>query len=184
MKPIPKNKILILLLALTLTTSQIYCTKKNEEFVEFTYGLSMNPEFPRAGIKIKEDNYVYYCEEIMNFGEKNYLNYHTGKYKFYKSEEKLEFSKYKELVVKNFSDKIHKNYISIADATYQQINFNLDSKKSKQEFFNIQLNSNQEKIMIEIWELKEKLKFKSIDSIYFNQERLQEKLPKPPLLTK
>ena len=59
---------------------QISCTKKNEEFIEFTYGLSMNPEFPRAGIQIKGDNYVYYCEEIMNLGDKYYLNNQTGKY--------------------------------------------------------------------------------------------------------
>ena len=163
---------------------QISCTKKNEEFIEFTYGLSMNPEFPRAGIQIKGDNYVYYCEEIMNIGDKYYLNNQTGKYKFYKSEKKVEFSKYKELVIKNFSDTIHKNFISVADATYQQIDFNLDTKKIKQGFFDIQLDSNQVNVLYEVWELKKRLKFKPIDSIYFNQERLQEKLPVPPLLQK
>lgn len=163
---------------------QISCTKKDQEFIEFTYGLSMNPEFPRTGIKIKSDNYVYYCEETMNLGDKYYLNNHTGKYQFYKSEKKIEFSNYKELVIKNFSEKIHKNYISIADATYEQIDFKLDTKKVKQGFFSIQLNQNQENVHKEIWELKNKLKFKPIDSIYFNQERLQEKLPKPPPLNK
>jgi hypothetical protein len=184
MKTAPVNKISKLLLLLFLTLLQFSCSKKNEDFIEFTYGLSMNPEFPRAGIKIKGDNYVYYCEEIMNLGDEFYLNNQTGKYKYFKSEEKVEFPKYKELVIKNFSDKIQKNYISIADATYEQIDFNLDSKKVKQAFFNIQLNSNQEKINNQIWELKKKLKFKSIDSIYFNQERLQEKLPEPPPLNK
>ena len=159
---------------------QISCKKKEPEFIEFTYGLSMNPKFPRAGIKIKNDNYVYYCEEIMNLGDKYYLNNQTGKYKFYKSEQKVEFLKYKNLVSKNFSQKIHKNYLTIADATYEQIDYELDSKKVKQGFFSIQLNKNQEKIINEIWELKDKLKFKQIDSIYFNQERLQEKLPEPP----
>ena len=182
MKTIALNKISLLFLVLTML--QISCNKNNEDFIEFTYGLSMNPEFPRAGIKIKGDNYVYYCEEIMNLGDKYYLKNQTGKYKYYKSEQKVEFSKYEELVIKNFSDKIHKNYIGIADATYEQIDFNLDSKKVKQAFFNTQLNSNQEKIINQIWELKKKLKFKSIDSIYFNQERLQEKRPEPPLLNK
>ncbi len=142
----------------------------------------MDPEFPRAGIKLKSDNYVYYCEEIMNIGDKYYLNNQTGKYKFYKSEDKIDFSKYKKLVIENFAEKIHKNYISIADATYEQIDFKLDSQKVKQGFFSIQLNENQKKVNNEIWKLKNKLKFKSIDSIYFNQERLQEKFPEPPPL--
>ncbi|UWX68216.1 hypothetical protein NZD85_06365 [Empedobacter stercoris] len=184
MKTAPINKISIFILLLIITFLQISCTKKSEDFIEFTYGLSMDPEFPRAGIKIKSDNYVYYCEEIINKGDKYYLNNQTGKYKFYKSEEKIKFSKYKELVIKNFSEKIHKNYISIADATYEQIDFKLDSKKIKQGFFNVQLNQNQRNIQNEIWKLKNKLKFKSIDSIYFNQERLQEKLPEPPPLNK
>lgn len=172
------NKILISLLILALL--QISCTKNNDEFIEFTYGLSMDPQFPRAGIKLKSDNYVYYCEEIMNIGEKYYLNNQTGKYKFYRSEKKIDFSKYKSLILENFSEKIHKNYFTIADATYEQIDFKLDSKKIKQEFFNVQLNQNQKNIQNEIWELKNKLKFKSIDSIYFNQEKLQEKLPEEP----
>lgn len=182
MQTAPINKISIFFLFLILTLLQISCTKNNHDYIEFTYGLSMNPEFPRAGIKIKSDDYVYYCEEMMNLGDKYYLNNQTGKYKFYKSEEKIEFYKYKELVIKIFSEKIHKDYISIADATYEQIDFKLDSQKVKQGFFNIQLNENQEKIKNEIWELKDKLKFKSVDSIYFNQERLQEKFPEAPPL--
>ncbi len=175
-------KISFFFLFLFLTLLQISCVKRNDDYIEFTYGLSMNPEFPRAGIKIKSDNYVYYCEEIINLGDKDFVNNQTGKYKFYKSEQKIEFSKYKALVIKNFSEKIHKNYISIADATYEQIDFKLDSQKVKQGFFSIQLNPNQEKVQNEIWELKNRLKFKPIDSIYFNQERLQEKLPEPPAL--
>jgi len=170
------NKITILLFIISL----ISCAKKNNDFIELTYGLTMNPEFPRAGIKIMDDNYVYYCEEIINKGENYYLNNKTGKYRFYRSEQKIEFSKYKEIVKNNFSDKIHKNYISIADATYKQIDFKLDSKIVKQGFFNIQLNTKQKEVLDEIWKLKKELKFKSIDSIYFNQERLQEKLPEPP----
>ena len=182
MKTEPINKILIFVTLLIFTFLQISCAKNNDEYIEFTYGLSMAPEFPRAGIKLKSDNYVYYCEEIMNIGDQFYLNNQTGKYKFYKSEEKIDFSKYKDLVIKNFSEKIHKNYISIADATYEQIDFKLDSKIVKQGFFSVQLNQNQKNIQNEIWELKNKLKFKPIDSIYFNQERLQEKLPEPPPL--
>ena len=117
---------------------QISCTKKESEFIEFTNGLSMDPKFPRAGIKIKNDNYVYYCVEVMNLGEQYYLNNQTGKYKFYKSEEKVQFSKYKNLVIENFSQKIHKNNKGPEDATYEQIVYELDSKKEKQGFFDMQ----------------------------------------------
>ena len=163
---------------------QVSCNKKDSEFIEFTYGRSMNPELPRAGIKIKKDDYVYYCEEIVNLGEKYYINNKTGKYKFYKSEEKVQFSKYKNLVIENFSQKINKNNKGPEDATYEQIDYELDSKKVKKGFFDVQLNQNQKNIKNEIWELKNKLKFNPIDSIYFNQERLQEKLPEPPKLEK
>ena len=179
------NKFSTILLTFSIIVLNVNCSQKNKEYIEFTEGRKVDPKSPRFGIKISDDNYVYLCEEKMDLEKKSFaLGFHTGKYKYYKSEEKVEFSKYKELVIKNFSDKIHKNYISIADATYEQIDFNLDSKKIKQGFFHIQLNSNQEKIINEIWDLKKELKFKYIDSIYFNQERLQEKLPEPPFLNK
>ena len=54
----------------------------------------MNPKFPRSGIKITDENYVYYCEEMMNNRQDYYLRHHTGKYKFFKSENKVDFDKY------------------------------------------------------------------------------------------
>lgn len=156
------------------------CSKKDGDFIEFTFGLSEDPKYPRAGIKIRSDDYVYYCEEIMNKGESYHLNHHTGKYNFFKSEEKIDFEKYKDLILRNYSAEMENNSIIILDATFENINFKVEDKKRFQNFYYSQLNKNQIAIYNEIWELKKNLKFKITDSILFSQKLLQEKLPQPP----
>lgn len=178
------NKLILKSLILVFFTFLISCSKNDGNFIELTRGLSMDPSYPRTGIKIKNDNYVYYCEEIMNNGENYYLNHHTGKYKFYKSEEKIDFVKYKDLILKNYSTEIKKNYTAIEDAALESINFKLDNEERMQNFYYSQLNKNQGSIYNEIWKLKKELKFKKTDSILFSQKLLQEKLPKPPVPTK
>ena len=180
MKTITLNRILTKIYILIIAISIISCSKNNGDFVELTFGRSMDPKFPRSGIKITDENYVYYCEEIMNNGEDYYLNHHTGKYKFFKSETKIDFYKYSDLILNNFSNEIPKNYISISDATFEQITYKIGKQNRTQNFYDIQLNSTQEEIYSKIWELKNRLKFKQIDSVYFSQKLLQEKLPKPP----
>ncbi|MGA9211512.1 MAG: hypothetical protein WBY99_02325 [Kaistella sp.] len=182
MKIIIFKKLLLKSLILAFFAILISCSKNDGNFIEFTRGRSMNPNYPRTGIKITNDNYVYYCEEIMNNGENYYLNRHTGKYKFYKSEEKIDFIKYKDLILKNYSTEIKNSYKRIPDATLEMINFKLDNKERVQNFYYSQLNKNKDSLYNEIWKLKKELKFKKTDSILFSQKLLQEKLPKPPSL--
>ena len=184
MKTITLNNILIKISFLIVSISLISCSKNNGDFIELTYGRSMNPKFPRSGIKITDENYVYYCEEMMNNRQDYYLRHHTGKYKFFKSENKVDFDKYSSLILNNFTNEIPKNYISISDATFEQITYKIGKQSRKQNFYDVQLNPNQEEIYKKIWELKNKLKFKPTDSIYFSQKLLQEKLPEPPPLPK
>lgn len=110
----------------------------------------------------------------------SFLGYHTGKYRFYKSEGKIDFSKYETLVLENFSAEITRNFIKIADATFEQINFNLENQNRIQNFYEVQLHSDQENVYNQIWKLKEELKFMQIDSVYFQQKLLQKKLPELP----
>ena len=170
-------------LLLCLSTVLVFttCSEKREEYVEFTKGRQMDPQEPRIGIKLSDDNHVYLCVEKMNSEEGSHaLGYHTGKYKFYKSENKIDFSKYKVLVSENFSTDLPKDFIKIEDGTFQQINFNLQNQNKTHYFYDIQLEANQESIYKQIWKLKDELKFKQIDSMYFHQKLLQGKLPEPP----
>ena len=181
MKNVLKSKIIAFIILIFVTIPQISCDKnENIEFIEFTKGFIMDPDLPRTGIKITSDNYVYYCEEVMNPEDKYYLNKNNVKYKFFKSQQKIDFSKFKEIVLKNFSNNINKK--SIVDDTYCQIYFNINNKEVRNEFYESELNSVQFKIGNEIWNFKNTLTFKPIDSIYFSQERLQERLPEPPPL--
>ena len=139
----------------------------------------MNPEYPRRGIKLSNDNFVYYCEEIMNPKEGSYaLGYHTGKYKFYRSKNKIDYSKFKNLVLKNYTEQNPRNYI--VDATLENLTFNIDDQIETQYFYNSELNLEQRKIYDEIWNLKNTLEFHKTDSIHFKQNLLQTKLPEPP----
>src|SRR5690606_3876337 len=131
------------LLLFTLLT--ISCTEKNDDFIEFTYGLSMNPRCPRAGIKILGDNHVYYCEEVMNKVDESYVN-HTGIYRFYKSEKKINFSDYINPASNQFSSKINNETISIHDATFENVSFNFKNKNEIQYFYTSQLNPSQQEI--------------------------------------
>ncbi len=90
------------------------CSENGEKYIEFTKGRQMDPQAPRFGIKLSDDNHVYLCEEKMNSEEGSHaLGFHTGKYRFYKSESKIDFSKYETLVLENFfhrnSQKLHQN---------------------------------------------------------------------------
>lgn len=175
------KKLRTILVCFSMVFTITNCSENKARYIEFTKGRQMDPQAPRFGIKLSDDNHVYLCEEKMNSEEGSHaLGYHTGKYRFYKSEGKIDFSKYETLILENFSTEIPRNFIKIDDATFEQINFNLENQNRIQNFYEVQLHSDQENIYNQIWKLKEELKFIQIDSVFFHQKLLQEKLSEPP----
>lgn len=142
--------------------------------------MEMDPKKARFGIKIMSDNYFYLCQEVMNINSDNY-DYHTGKYRYYKSDSKIDFMEYQALISSNFSKDKRVAFESIADEGAYQIEYNFCNEKDKYRFYYFSLSEKQRFI----FEMLEKLKyekFKEIDSIEFSKDLLQEKLPKPPKL--
>lgn len=142
--------------------------------------MEMDPSKERFGVKIKSDNYIYFCKETMDVNPNKY-DYHTGKYSYYKSISKVDFMEYQALVFNNFSrDKVDA-FSPVPDATSYQVKFQFKNAQEKLTFYPEYLNEKQ----LLIFEMLEKLKykkFKSIDSIEFSKDLLQEKLPIPPKL--
>ena len=170
-----KFSILFLYLILLLLSS---CSKDEIKYIELTSGSEMDPSKARFGIKIKSDNYVYFCKEIMDINPDKY-DYHTGKYNYYKSISKVDFMEYQALVFNNFSrDKVDA-FSPIPDATAYQVKFQFTNAQEKLTFYPEYLNEKQ----LFIFEMLERLKFKKfkpIDSIEFSKDLLQEKLPELP----
>ena len=167
----------ILFLFLILLSS---CSKDEIQYIELTSGREMDPKKARFGIKIMSDNYFYLCKEEMNINSVNY-SYHTGKYKYYKSDSKIDFMEYQALISSNFSKDKRVAFKSIADEGAYQIKYDFYNEKDKYRFYYFSLNEKQSFI----FEMLEKLKyekFKPIDSIEFSKDLLQEKLPDPPKL--
>ena len=170
---------ILTLITFTLLTVLISCDK-NVEYIELTEGRSMDPRAPRYGIKITNEDDAYLCIEKMASKEGSFaLGYHTGKYEFYKSKEKINFSEVQSKILINYSKPVKK--VKIVDATFENITFKFDKNIHSDFFYYSQLNSEQRETHDEIWKLKNSLEFEKTDSVYFNQNLLQEKLPEPPL---
>ncbi|WP_133943262.1 hypothetical protein [Epilithonimonas xixisoli] len=170
-----KSKFSILFLILILLFS---CSKDEIQYIELTSGREMDRRKERFGVKIKSDNYIYFCKEIMDVNPDNY-DYHSGKYSYYKSISKVDFMEYQALVFNNFSRDKVEVFNPIPDETAFQIKFQFTNAQEKLTFYPEYLNEKQ----IFIFEMLERLKykkFKPIDSIEFSKDLLQEKLPEPP----
>ena len=176
------KNILKIIFAVSLLAT-ISCSNNNHDFIEFTEGRSMDPKQPRSGIKLIANGDVYYCKEIMLKGEsESGFDYHTRKYEFFKSKSKIDFEKYKIVLLKNMAKIPKEADYRFPDATLRQIEYKLNNKNYKTHFYHVHLNEKQESIYNEIWKLIEILEFKKTDSISFNKNLLDSKLPAPPKL--
>lgn len=171
-----QNKIIFLLFILLNILS--CCSKESNDFIELTSGREMDPTVPRFGIKLKSDNYLYYCNEIMK-GEDRYSIYHTGKYKYYKSKDQFNFSEHQNLIHQYFPESTLIDFHTVPDATAYQIKYKLNNISKKKLFYLDNLNEKQYIVFQKMYALKRNT-FIEIDSIEFSKDLLQEKLPEPP----
>lgn len=171
-----QNKIIFLLFI--LLNILFSCSKKSNDFIELTSGFEMNPAAPRLGIKLKPDNHIYYCNEIMK-GEDRYNIDHTGKYKYYRSKDQFNFSEYQNLILQHLPESTQIDFHAVPDATTYQIKYKLNNVSKKFLFYTEDLNEKQYVIFQKITALKRNT-FIEIDSIEFSKDLLQQKHPEPP----
>ncbi|GGP06312.1 hypothetical protein GCM10010992_26020 [Cloacibacterium rupense] len=120
----------------------LFSCNKESEFIEVTQGIGMNPAEPRYGVLVTSNNELFFCNEIISNGKR------TSKYKYYKYNESIDFSSYKEMVLKNFKDKINSKSLKVNDAEYYQLKYKTSSKQYKSIFFESDLNPEQFEILM------------------------------------
>ena len=146
--------------------------EKTQEYIEVSTGLSMNPINPRIGVFINNRDSLYVCEEII------YNNTRSGEYNYYKSTNKINFRKFKMSVSNVFNDSLF--FKSIPDEQSNQIIYNLDNRKYKQNFYTHQLSKSQQIVFKNILQLKKSQNLEKISYHVFSKDLLQQKLPLPP----
>ncbi|MEG2078114.1 hypothetical protein [Chryseobacterium sp.] len=150
----------------------ISCHKKNREYVELTIGNSMNPVEPRTGILISDTDSVYISKETISHGER------TGKYKYFKVSESVDFEKFKKSIIESFNDSIR--FHSIPDNQPKQIVYLLNNKRYKQIFYYDQLSKKQKIAINNLLMLRKSQNLLQIPYYHFSDELLNYKLPDPP----
>lgn len=147
--------------------------KKKLEYIEITTGVHMDPSEPRIGIYINNNDSLYFCKEIVNNKGR------TGSYKYYKFNDKINFSRYRNQVLKEFNKPFL--FRSIIDEQPKQISYSLEKVNYKQKFYFNQLNSNQKKAYNDIVSLILEGNFIEISNYNFSQNLLYQKnQPEPP----
>ncbi|WP_343618310.1 hypothetical protein [Flavobacterium sp.] len=144
-------------------------TENNKEKIILTSGISMNPDQPRFGIEINNEDTLYYCEEVIT---------NKGHYKFYKSKISSEtFLSLRKEIQNNFKSKFNEE--EIVDATPYELDIKFDNNNAVFSFYLDNLDDAQVQIINKIIKSKD-LTLEEIKHHNFPKRLLTEKLPSPP----
>ncbi|WP_333597735.1 hypothetical protein [Chryseobacterium flavum] len=166
------NSCMKLISIIMISILLLSCHKEKQEYIEVSLGFSMNPNEPRIGILINDNDSLYVCKEDL-------ISVDNGlKYKYFKSTQKIDFASYKKRILNSFYDSIQ--FKSIPDAQPRQINYYLNGKNLKFRFYSHELSKRQAEIIEDLILLKEDKRLKEIPYHKFSRDLLDSKIPSPP----
>lgn len=148
----------------------VSCKQKQPDYIILTNGLSENPDMPRVGIEIR-NNELFLCEE--NTRVKGTYTYYSCKFN------PTQFQTFENEINESFKEVNQDNNIS--DATPYELIYRFNKKLDSIRFYTPFLTIDQLRVVKEIISLKD-CERQKINYHSFPIGLLKEKIPEPPPL--